>query len=111
MRSGHDEALGTQRRYSVTTLQRRMEAAGFRIQRITYANNLLLPLAVLNRLVLKPTGLTDKGSDVKPLPAYLQWLNKMLKGALLSEARWLKRPGARLPAGLSAICIAEKPKS
>jgi hypothetical protein len=68
MRSGHDEALGTQRRYKLAQLVERMERAGFRVRRATYANALLLPAAAVRRLVLKPLGLADGGSDVKPLP-------------------------------------------
>ena len=110
MRSGHDEALATQRRYSLEVLTERMERAGFNVRRATYANTLLLPLAALRRLVLKRVGLADSGSDVKPLPPKLQWLNRVLTGALAREARMLKSPQARLPAGLSAICIAQKPR-
>jgi SAM-dependent methyltransferase len=107
MRSGHDEALGTQRRYQLGELTGKMEQAGFRILRATYANTLLLPVAVLRRLVLKRIGLADRGSDVKPLPRELRWLNRILTDALRVEARLLERHRA-LPAGLSAICIAEK---
>ncbi|MBA3766881.1 MAG: class I SAM-dependent methyltransferase [Acidobacteria bacterium] len=110
MRSGHDEALGTQRRYSLNLLVERMKRAGFGILRATYANTLLLPVAALRRLVLKPLGLADRHSDVKPLSPRLQWLNRMLAGALHTEAHLLKRPALRLGAGLSAICIAEKPR-
>jgi len=109
MRSGHDEALGTQRRYNVPALQLKLEQAGFRVLRSTYANFTLLPLAVLNRLVLKRIGLTSKGSDVRPLPDPFQWLDGLFKAALSGEGRWLQRSGASLPAGLSAICLAEKP--
>jgi SAM-dependent methyltransferase len=109
MRSGHDDALGTQRRYHLATLTERMERAGFHTVRATYANTLLLPLAALRRLVLKRIGLVDSGSDVKPLPPKLQWLNRALIRALRGEARLLKRPRSSLLAGLSAICIAEKP--
>ena len=109
MRSGHDEALGTQRRYQLATLNERMERAGFHTVRATYANTLLLPLAALRRLLLKRIGLVDSGSDVKPLPPKLQWLNRALIRALRGEARLLKHPRSRLLAGLSAICIAEKP--
>jgi SAM-dependent methyltransferase len=110
MRSGHDEALATQRRYSLPALQEKLKLAGFRILRATYANSALLPLAAVNRLLLKRVGLTNKGSDVKPLPPALQWVDGILKTALRVEARWLARNQARLPAGLSAICIAEKPE-
>jgi hypothetical protein len=46
MRSGHDVALGTQQRYNLKQLTQKMEKAGFQILRATYANSLLLPLAV-----------------------------------------------------------------
>ena len=109
MRSGHDEALDTKRRYRLGVLVERMERAGFRPLRSTYANTLLLPAAALRRLLLKRAGLADRGSDVKPLSPRLQWLNRALTQALRSEARLLKNPRARLPAGLSAICVAERP--
>lgn len=109
MRSGHDEALGTQRRYSLDLLVERMNRAGFHVLRATYANSLLLPVAAFRRLLLKRIGFADKGSDVKPLTPSLQWLNRTLEGALKTEARLLKRPQSRLAAGLSVICIAEKP--
>jgi len=109
MRSGHDEALGTQRRYNLGTLRERVERADFRVINATYANSFLLPLAVLRRLVLKRIGLAEGGSDVKPLAPGLSWLNSVLTGVLRGEAYWLRRPRAKLPAGLSAICVAEKP--
>ncbi|MEP7270987.1 MAG: class I SAM-dependent methyltransferase [Acidobacteriota bacterium] len=109
MRSGHDEALASQRRYQLPELRRKLQQSGFEILRETYANSLLLPLAAAHRLLLKPLGLADAGSDVKPLPRRLQWLNDVLKRALIGEARFLRRPRATLAAGLSAICVARKP--
>lgn len=105
MYSGHDRALNTQRRYGLSLLNQKVERAGFRLVRSTYANSLLLPAAALRRLVLKPTGLADGGSDVKPLPLIL---NRLLLSVLVCEARWLQN-SRNLPYGLSAICIAEKP--
>jgi ubiquinone/menaquinone biosynthesis C-methylase UbiE len=108
MRSGHDEALNSQRRYTLSELSGKLEKAGLTILRKTYANTLPFPLAVVRRLILKPVGLSDKGSDVKPLPPSLEWLNRTLTRALLAEARFLRRPRARLPFGLSAVCVARK---
>ncbi|MEA2204934.1 MAG: hypothetical protein QOE77_1710 [Blastocatellia bacterium] len=106
LHSGHDIALHTQQRYDLALLSRKVEAAGFRVLRATYANSLLLPAAMLRRLVLKRIGLVDQGSDVKRLPS--EALNKVFTTMLHGEARWLRRPGARLRFGLSAICVAEK---
>lgn len=109
MRSGHDEALATQRRYSLDELTGKMESAGFQTLRATYANTLLLPVAALRRLIMKRVGLADRGSDVKPLPPRLRWLNRAFTAILTSEARLLSDSRAKLPAGLSAICVAAKP--
>jgi SAM-dependent methyltransferase len=106
--SSHDRALGTQKRYRLGVLTEKMKRAGFHILRVTYANSLLLPIAALRRLALKPLGLADEGSDVKPLSPGLQWLNPMLLSVLKTEARLLRHPRRSLGMGLSAICIAEK---
>ena len=108
MRSGHDKALDTQRRYTRTQLVERMTRAGLRVRRATYANSLLLPAAVLRRLVLKRLGLADRGSDVRPPGSDL--LNQALASALKAEAKLLRNPKANLPAGLSVICVAERPR-
>jgi SAM-dependent methyltransferase len=109
--SGHDAALGTQQRYSLGGLQKLLARVGFRVLRATYANSLLLPVAALRRLLLKRIGLADQGSDVKPLAPGLQWLNGALQFVLQGEASWLRGARLNLPAGLSAICIAQKPNN
>ncbi|MGH9845015.1 MAG: class I SAM-dependent methyltransferase, partial [Blastocatellia bacterium] len=109
MKSGHDQALGTQRRYNLEELNLKLRRAGFEILRETYANCLLFPIAAMRRLVLKRLGLAGGGSDVKPLPPRLEWINQTLTNALQWEAGRLKGPNARMPFGLSAICIAQKP--
>lgn len=108
MRSGHDEALGSQRRYTVPELSGKLENAGFQILRSTYANAFLLPVAAVRRLLLKRIRLADSGSDVKPLPAKLQFLNRTFINLLKKEAAVLRNPKGRLPVGLSAICLAVK---
>lgn len=109
MKSGHDRALGTERRYGLDELREKLKRAGFEILRETYANSLLLPVAAIRRLLLKRLGLADEGSDVKPLPRNLQWVNRVMTKALLWEAKRLRGPDAKLPAGLSAICVARRP--
>jgi ubiquinone/menaquinone biosynthesis C-methylase UbiE len=111
LKSDHDRALATQHRYSLDELKSKMKRAGFEILRTTYANSLLMPVAAFRRLVLKRLGLASAGSDVKPLPASLLWINSALAGALRTEASLLKGPNAKLPFGLSAICVARKPPS
>jgi SAM-dependent methyltransferase len=107
MRSGHDQALATYRRYTLGELQQALERAGLSVVRATYANGILLPVAALRRLVLPRLRLAPGGSDVKPLPRRLRWVDRILGAALGLEARFLRRPTATLRAGLSAVCIAE----
>ena len=109
MRSSHDDAQETQRRYSLSELVGKMRDNGLEVLRATYANSALLPMAIMRRLVLERIGLAQPGSEVKPWPAMLQWLNRPLKGVLQGEARLLKYSGVSFPVGLSAICVARKP--
>ncbi|HEY8561831.1 MAG TPA: class I SAM-dependent methyltransferase [Pyrinomonadaceae bacterium] len=108
MFSGHDRAVKTQRRYNLSELSQKLEAAGFAILRKTYANTLMFPAAVFRRQVLKRIGLADSGSDVKPFPPSLEWLNRTLTRAMNWEARYLKNGKKSLPFGLSAVCVARK---
>jgi SAM-dependent methyltransferase len=108
MKSGHDRALGTERRYTLEELLEKMRGAGFEILRGTYANTLLFPIAAIRRLALKRLGLADTGSDVKPLPPRLEWLNRLFLKALYWEARRLRDPQGELPFGLSVICVGRK---
>jgi hypothetical protein len=57
--------------------------------------------------VLKRIGLAARGSDVKPFPPALNWLNRAFTAALHVEARLLRQRRMRLRAGLSAI-VAQK---
>lgn len=108
MKSSHDTALSTQHRYSLSELVEKVKHAGFDVLRATHANSLLMPMAIFQRQILKRIGLAS-GSDVKPLPALLAWLNPVLTTALRAEARWLTHPQTRFSFGLSAICLAQKP--
>jgi ubiquinone/menaquinone biosynthesis C-methylase UbiE len=108
MWSGHDEAINTQRRYSLPEISQKLENAGFTILRKTYANTLLFPAAVLRRHVLSRLGSSGGESDVKPFPPSMEWLNRMLTRAMFLEARFLKGRRRQLPFGLSAICVARK---
>jgi SAM-dependent methyltransferase len=107
LRSSHDEALGTRRRYRLSALAAAMSRAGFDVVRSTYANTLLFPVAAFHRLVLKRVGLATPGSDVRPLPR-LARLEGTLEATLSLEARILERESVRFPFGLSTICVARK---
>jgi SAM-dependent methyltransferase len=106
LRSGHDDAIAVQRRYTLPQLSAAMRDAGFRIRRATYANTLLFPVAAVKRLLFSPAGSAHPESEVKPWPKGLGWVNGLLTLPLKIEAQALK--GINLPFGVSAICIGEK---
>lgn len=105
MRSSHDEDLRTAHRYSRAELQGMLRAAGFELRLATYANTLLFPLAVFRR-ALKRFGI-GRGTDVKPLPQGLTWINPIFCRVLAAEAHILAAR-LRFPIGLSVICYARK---
>lgn len=104
--SSHDQQLATYRRYRLRELKELLKRAGFRIERATYANSLLFPLAAAFRIA-KRFGLAP-GSDVKPLPRWLVPANCLLAALLGAEARLLGKGRRSLPFGLSAICLARR---
>jgi SAM-dependent methyltransferase len=106
MRSSHDTSLRTVRRYTTTELESMTAAAGLTARWSAYANMFLFPVAVATRF-LKTFGI-GRGSDVRPLPLPLRWLNPLFREILASEAL-MTRAGVRAPIGLSAICVARKP--
>ena len=79
--------------------------AGFSVSWCSYANCFLFPLVVLRR-ILKAAGV-GRGTDVRPFPSWLSWIDPILRNTLASEARIFRR-GGQLPFGLSIICIATK---
>jgi SAM-dependent methyltransferase len=103
--SSHDEELEVRYRYTRDELAKRLSSAGFDIEWTSYANGFLFPI-ILARRFLKRIGIGG-GTDVKPLPPGLGWLDGIFRRVLASEAAWFKS-GRRLPFGLSLICYARK---
>jgi SAM-dependent methyltransferase len=100
--SGHDEINHHHRRYTRCSLQRVAEQAGWEQVRTTYFNSLLLPVAVLLRLLDRVnTKTTESSLDLWVPPAPLNWL---LERPLALEA-WLIARGGRIPGGLSLLAV------
>jgi SAM-dependent methyltransferase len=96
----HDEELHHKRRYERAELQERLIAAGLRIEKLSFINTGLLPLAwavrMLDKALHRP-GAT--GSSVPPAP-----LNALFTGIFGAEA-WVL-PHMNLPFGLSLLALA-----
>ncbi len=104
--SRHDEANHHYRRYSRPRLRSSAAAAGWRIERVSAFNSLLLAPAAAVRLAQRRFGTTDRyTSDLDLGPA---WLNNVLEWPLALEAKWLAG-GRTLPAGLSLLALLRRP--
>ncbi len=100
--SGHDEINHHHRRYTRLSLRSVAHQAGWHEQRTTYFNSLLLPVAILLRVLERfNTKTTESSLDlwVPPEP-----LNRMLELPLTLEAGLIGR-GGRIPAGLSLLSV------
>jgi SAM-dependent methyltransferase len=100
--SGHDEINHHHRRYTRRSLQRVAEQAGWRQLRTTYFNSLLLPVAILLRVLDRVnTKTTESSLDLWVPPAPVNWL---LERPLALEAALIAH-GGRIPAGLSLLAV------
>jgi SAM-dependent methyltransferase len=100
--SGHDEVNHHFRRYTRRSLQSAAEQAGWRQVRSTHFNSLLLPVAVLLRVLDRFSRKTTESSlDLWVPPQPLNWL---LERPLLLEASLIGH-GGRIPVGLSLLAV------
>jgi SAM-dependent methyltransferase len=100
--SGHDEINHHFRRYTRRSLQRAGEEAGWHQVRTTYFNSLLLPAAILLRVLDRFSRKTTESSlDLWVPPEPMNWL---LERPLQLEAGLIGR-GGRIPAGLSLLAV------
>jgi SAM-dependent methyltransferase len=100
--SAHDEINHHHRRYTRASLQLVAERAGWRQTRTTYFNSLLLPVAILLRVLERfDTKTTESSLDLWVPPTPVNWL---LERPLALEAAMIGR-GGRIPAGLSLLAV------
>lgn len=103
LRSAHDRAIHTARRYTAGELREKLKRAGLTPLRVRYWNWILFPPLALVRLVRRGRRVTQTpASDLTPLPA---WLNAVLDIILRIEEGLAALP---IPFGLSVIAIARK---
>ena len=101
LRGAHDHAFGTGRRYSSKELHRTLRQEGFKIERITHANLLILLPAILLRLAFmaKLVSVEAGFSPARPLTAGLTTVLRFEAAILRSVS---------FPAGLSLYALAQK---
>jgi ubiquinone/menaquinone biosynthesis C-methylase UbiE len=103
MRRSHDEVVHTRRRYTRREVECLFRGSGFILERLSYANMILFPAAVLKKISERVFPPPRPESDLSLNPGAF---NDLL-GALLSmEAPWIARIG--LPAGLSVVAMGRR---
>jgi SAM-dependent methyltransferase len=103
LRGQHDKVIHTARRYTVPQVKRLLESAGLGVQRISYANTVLFPFALLKRMTQR---ILRKREPVSDLALPLGRLNGFLAKILSFESPWIVKYG--LPYGLSVVALARK---
>lgn len=103
LRGRHDEAVFTARRYTSRQVEDLLQKSGFVIERLSYVNMILFPLALIKRTMERILPARNAASD---LTFNLGPLNGLLRALLAAEAPLVAR--ARLPFGLSLIALARK---
>ncbi|HEU0122465.1 MAG TPA: class I SAM-dependent methyltransferase [Bryobacteraceae bacterium] len=104
LRSHHSQFAMERQRFTRSRLIQLAEAHGFRVLRCTYANSLLLPVALFKFRVVEPLLGGKPESGVQPVSP---WLDRLLYGPLSVEAKLLPG-GTNLPLGQSLILLAER---
>jgi ubiquinone/menaquinone biosynthesis C-methylase UbiE len=105
LRSKHDRAVHTRRRYTAGQARALLSGRGFTIERSSYVNSLLFPLPLAQRLLERTLPALERSGSDLAIPAPL--LNEALRWPLAAEAAWLAR-GRSFPVGLSIMCRARR---
>ncbi|MBK9945469.1 MAG: class I SAM-dependent methyltransferase [Kouleothrix sp.] len=105
LRSKHDRAVHTRRRYTSTAALALIASGGLIVERCSYINSLLFPLPLAQRLLERALPMLEQGQSDLALPA--PPVNELLRWPLAGEAAWLAR-GGTFPIGLSILIRARR---
>ena len=105
LRGRHDTIIHTHHRFTVPELRVALSGRDFTIEKLSYANTLLFPMALAKRLLERLAPLDPNHSDIQANPA---WQDSFFARFLLAEATWLKK--YTFPFGLTVIALAQKPE-
>jgi SAM-dependent methyltransferase len=103
LRGHHDEVIHTARRFTAGEIGQALLARQFAIEKLSYSNTLLFPLALGKRAAERLLPANGSESDIHPNSP---WQDKFLSRFLFAEARWLAH--GSLPFGLTVVAIGRK---
>lgn len=104
--SAHDDVNEHRRRYTLDQLRTLVARAGLEVERATYFNTSLFPLAAVVRMVGRLLGARGVGGlRIPPEP-----INGALRRIFASERRWLTRGphGGSFPFGVSLLAVGRR---
>ncbi|MCZ2157285.1 MAG: class I SAM-dependent methyltransferase [Bryobacterales bacterium] len=104
LRSRHSMFVNERQRFRKRTLLPVLRRSGFAPLRCTYANSLMLPVALAKFRIWEPLTNAPVESGLHPIPPAL---NSLLKAVLMAEAAWIAH-GGNLPIGQSLWILARK---
>lgn len=104
LRSRHSQFAHERQRFTRRRLVDLFSGAGLRVLRCTYANSLLMPVALAKFRLWETLLRTPASSGLEPAPP---WLDRLLYAPLALEAGWIGSGGS-FPAGQSLLLAGEK---
>ena len=104
LRSRHSMHAAERQRFTRRRLIQAAQEAGFHVLRTSYANSLLMPVALFKFRVWEPLTNAEPESGVLPVSP---WLDKTLHAALALESRCIGL-NMNLPIGQSLILVARR---
>ena len=97
--SPHDDFVHHVRRYTKKSLRKTLEESGYSVERLSYFNSLLFPLALIQRLGMR--FLNKKlSSHLSTPPRIVNWLFQVV----FSQEAWILK-FIDMPVGLSIIAV------
>lgn len=103
LRGQHDKVVHTNKRYTANRVEHLLAESGLSVERVSFANMFLFPVALLKRLGERLFPIGEENSD---LDLNIGLLNGILLKILSSEAPLVVARG--LPFGLSVVAVARK---
>ncbi|MEX2260978.1 MAG: class I SAM-dependent methyltransferase [Bryobacteraceae bacterium] len=104
LRSRHSQFAFERQRFTRARLKNLAQRCGIRVLRCSYANSLLMPVALAKFRIWEPLLRKPPASGVEPVAS---WMNRVLRIPLTIESAVLGS-GIDFPAGQSLILIGEK---
>jgi SAM-dependent methyltransferase len=104
LRSRHSEFIYERQRFTRRRLVELFRSAGFRVVRCTYANSLLMPVALMKFRLWEPAQRAPACTGLEPVA---KWLDRLLYAPLAAEAAGIGA-GVNFPAGQSLLLVGEK---